>query len=161
MTTVRLSGMILLIMAASSAFTQVLAFSGVNQGMTQWVIHLAVPPIVAVIGIQLIVMLLGCFMPSMGIVVIVLPLFGPIVSAMGLDMVWFAILTMVNCEMGAITPPFGNVLFVMKGVAPDDTTMVDVYKAAMPLNAINIIVMLIILFIPETALWLPSVTLTK
>jgi tripartite ATP-independent transporter DctM subunit len=160
-TTVRLSGMILLIMASSSAFTQVLAFSGVNQGMTQWMTNLAVPPIVTVIGIQLIVMFLGCFMPSMGIVVIVLPLFGPIVNAMGLDMVWFAILTMVNCEMGALTPPFGNVLFVMKGVAPADTTMVDVYKAALPLCAINIVVMLIILFVPATALWLPSVTLTK
>ena len=161
MTTVRLSGMILLIMAASSAFTQVLAFSGVNQGMTQWMINLAVPPMVTVIGIQLIVMFLGCLMPSMGIVVIVLPLFGPIVNAMGLDMVWFAILTMVNCEMGALTPPFGSVLFVMKGVAPADTTMVDVYKAAFPLCVINIIVMLIILLFPATALWLPSVTLTK
>jgi tripartite ATP-independent transporter DctM subunit len=159
--TVRLSGMILLIMASSSAFTQVLAFSGVNQGLTQWIMNLAVPPIVTVIGIQLIVMLLGCFMPSMGIVVIIVPLFGPIVSAMGLDMVWFAILTMVNCEMGAITPPFGSVLFVMKGVAPADTTMVDVYKAAIPLCAINIIVMLIILFTPATALWLPSVVSAK
>ncbi len=161
MTTVRLSGMILLIMASSAAFTQVLAFSGVNQGLTQWIISLAVPPIVTVIGIQLIVMFLGCFMPSMGIVVIVLPLFGPIVNSMGLDMVWFAILTMVNCEMGALTPPFGSVLFVMKGVAPPDTTMVDVYKAALPLCAINIIVMLIILFFPATALWLPSVVSTN
>jgi tripartite ATP-independent transporter DctM subunit len=161
MTTVRLSGMILLIMASSSAFTQVLAFSGVNQGMTQWMMNLAVPPIVTVIGMQLIVMFLGCLMPSMGIVVIVLPLFGPIVNAMGLDMVWFAILTMVNCEMGALTPPFGSVLFVMKGVAPADTTMLDVYKAALPLCVVNVVVMLTILFIPETALWLPSVTLTK
>lgn len=161
MTTVRLSGMILLIMASSSAFTQVLAFSGVNQGMTQWIMGLAVPPIVTVIGIQLLIMLLGCFMPSMGIVVIILPLFGPIVTALGLDMVWFAILTMVNCEMGAITPPFGNVLFVMKGVAPAGTTLVDVYKAALPLCVINIVTMLIILFFPATALWLPSVTLSK
>jgi TRAP-type mannitol/chloroaromatic compound transport system permease large subunit len=129
--------------------------------MTQWMIHLAVTPIVTVSGIQLIVMLLGCFMPSMGIVVIVLPLFGPIVNAMHLDMVWFAILTMVNCEMGALTPPFGSVLFVMKGVAPPDTTMMDVYKAALPLCAINIIVMLIILFFPATALWLPGVSLAK
>jgi tripartite ATP-independent transporter DctM subunit len=161
LTTVRLSGMILLIMASSSAFTQVLAFSGVNQGMTQWIMGLAVPPIVTVIGIQLLIMLLGCFMPSMGIVVIILPLFGPIVTALGLDMVWFAILTMVNCEMGAITPPFGNVLFVMKGVAPAGTTLVDVYKAALPLCVINIVTMLIILFFPATALWLPSVTLSK
>ncbi|MDA8125182.1 MAG: TRAP transporter large permease subunit [Deltaproteobacteria bacterium] len=160
-TTVRLSGMILLIMAASSAFTQVLAFSGVNQGMTQWIMHLQVPPIVTVIGILLIVMLLGCFMPSMGIVVIVLPLFGPIVTALHLDMVWFAILIMVNCEMGALTPPFGNVLFVMKGVAPADTTMVDVYKAALPLCIINIIVMVIILLFPATTLWLPGITLAK
>ena len=157
LTTVHLSGMILLIMAASSAFTQVLAFSGVNQGLSQWIMSLSVPPIVTVIGIQLIVMFMGCFMPSMGIVVIILPLFAPIVEAMGLNMVWFAILTMLNCEMGAMTPPFGNVLFVLKAVAPSGTTMVDVYKAAIPLFAINITLMLIILFIPETATWLPSV----
>ena len=161
LTTVRLSGMILLIMAASAAFSQVLAFSGVNQGLSQWIMNLQVPPIVTVIGIQLIVMFMGCFMPSMGIVVIILPIFGPIVNAMGLNMVWFAILTMINCEMGAITPPFGNVLFVLKGVAPPDTRMVDVYKAAVPLFAINITVMLIIMFVPATALWLPGILSTN
>jgi len=85
---------------------------------------------------------------------------GPIVSSMGLDMVWFAILPWSTARWSH-HPAVWQCAFCHEGVAPADTTMVDVYKAAMPLNAINIIVMLIILFFPETAVWLPSVTLTK
>lgn len=159
-TTVKFASMILLIMASGSAFTQVLAFSGVNQGMTAWILSLPVSPLMTVIGILVVCAIMGCFMPSMGIVMIIIPLLGPVVDALGMSMLWFSILVMVNCEMGAITPPFGTVLFVMKGVAPPNTTMGDVYKAAFPLACINVLTMLLMLFIPALTLWLPGVLFT-
>ena len=86
----------------------------------------------------------------------IIPLFMPIVAALGFDPIWFVILILINCEMGFTTPPFGLTLFVMKGVAPPDTKMSDIYLAGIPFLVCDAIAMAIVIAFPQIALWLPG-----
>jgi len=88
---------------------------------------------------------------------ITLPLFVPVVHTLGFDPVWFAVLMLVNLEMAIISPPVGLALFTMKGVAPPDTTMGDIYKAALPFLLLDAIAMALIIAFPVVALWLPGI----
>ncbi len=151
------SVMVLFIMASAVAFSQMLAFSGASRGMVAFVLELNAPPILTVIGIQVLILIMGCFMPTNGIIMIVIPLFLPIVEAYGFDLVWFIVLTLLNTEMATTTPPFGLSLFVMKGVAPPDTEMADVYKAGLPFLGCDAIVMILLIAFPVIGLWLPGV----
>ena len=65
----------------------------------------------------------------------------PIVTALGLDPIWFGAIMLLNLQLATLSPPFGLSLFVMKGIAPPETTIMDIYKAAMPYVGINILVM--------------------
>lgn len=151
-----LSVMILFILTGSAAFSQLLSFSGATSAITKLAIGLPVDPLVLMILMQLIVMFLGMFIEQTSIVLVTIPIFMPIVKAMGWDPVWFGIIMMVNLEIATITPPFGLSLFVMKGIAPKNTTMKDIYMAALPFILINIFVMVLIMLMPGIVLWLPQ-----
>ena len=151
-----LSIMILLILTGSAAFSQLLSFSGVTPSITEFATKLDVPPFVIMIMMQAIVMVLGMFIEQTAIVLVTIPIFMPIVAAMGWDPVWFGAIMMLNLEMATITPPFGLSLFVMKGIAPSGTTMGDIYQAALPFIGLNIVVMALMIAFPEIVLWLPA-----
>jgi TRAP-type mannitol/chloroaromatic compound transport system permease large subunit len=151
-----LSVMILLVLTGSAAFSQLLSFSGVTPAITETAVALQVHPIVVLILMQLVVMVLGMFIEQTAIVLVTIPIFMPIVSAMGWDPIWFGAIMMLNLEMATITPPFGLSLFVMKGIAPAGTTMGDVYHAALPFIGLNILVMALMILSPDIVLWLPA-----
>ena len=81
-----------------------------------------------------------------------------IIRLLGFDPVWFGILMLINLEMGMTTPPFGVMLFVMKGVAPPDITIKDICYAALPFILCDMVAMIMIIIWPQLALWLPSLT---
>ena len=114
----RITVMTFAIMAAAIGFSQILAFSGATRGLLGTVLGLDIAPILLIVAMQAIVMVLGCFMEQISIMLITLPIFMPIVIALKFDPVWFAIIMLVNLETALMTPPFGLLLFVMKGVAP-------------------------------------------
>ena len=87
---------------------------------------------------------------------ITIPLYMPIVKALGFNPLWFGVLMLVNLEIAATTPPFGLNLFVMKGVAPMETTMGDIYKAALPFILFDLVALTLIIAFPGIALWLPA-----
>jgi TRAP-type mannitol/chloroaromatic compound transport system permease large subunit len=89
-------------------------------------------------------------------VLVTIPIFMPIVSAMGWNPIWFGAIMMLNLEMATITPPFGLALFVMKGLAPPGTTMGEIYRAAFPFIGLNIFVMALMILFPDIVLWLPA-----
>ncbi len=93
--------------------------------------------------------------------VLVFPICLPIVKSLGFDPVWFGILMLINLEMAMTTPPFGMLLFVMKGVAPPDVTMRQIYLAAFPFLICDGLALTIVLLIPEIALWLPDIAFAK
>jgi len=156
MGTIQITVFIFLLIAGASAFSQVLAMSGASRGLVSFITHLPVPPIVVLIGMQVILLFLGMFMDCAAMMVVTIPLFMPIVQALGFDLVWFAVIFLLNLEMAVTTPPFGVALFVMKGVAPRDTTMGDIYKAGLPFLGCDVISIALIMAFPAIALWLPA-----
>jgi tripartite ATP-independent transporter DctM subunit len=146
---VKITAMTFAIMAAATGFSQILAFSGATRGLLDAVLGLQVSPIVLVIGMNLIVFFLGCFMDQIAIMLITLPIFMPIINSLGLDPVWFAIIMLVNLETALMTPPFGLLLFIMKGVAPPDTTFAQIYASAMPYVLLNILAMTVLIAFPS------------
>ncbi len=149
--------MIFMIIAGAKAFSQLLAFSGATRELAIFVTALPLVPILIFLAMQVVILIMGTFMSVNAIIMITLPVFMPIVIALDFNQVWFAVVTLINIEMGTTSPPFGLSLFVMKGVAPSGTTMGDVYRAALPFLGCDLIAMVLIIAFPTIALWLPGV----
>jgi len=154
--TMRTSIMVLMILSGSSAFAQLLAFTGASAGLVELATSTTLSPVMIVISMQVVLLLLGTFMESLAMILLTVPIYFPIIEALHLSPIWFGAIMLLNMEMAAISPPFGFGLFVMKAVAPEGTTMMDVYKASVPFLILNSIVMLIMIFFPSVVLWLPS-----
>ena len=154
--TVEVTVMMLLIIVGAGAFGQILAFSGAIKGLSGFVTGLPLSPILILIAIQVVVLIMGMFMHVIAIMMITIPVFLPVITAMGFSPIWFAVIFLLNVEMAGSTPPFGLMLFVMKGVAPPDTTMADIYKAALPFLYCDAIAMALIIAFPTIAMWLPG-----
>jgi len=149
------TAMVLMIVAASKTFSTVLAFTNATEGMVELVKGLAVHPILILVAMQVIVVILGCLMDPVSIMLITIPVFMPIVTALGFDPIWFAVIMLVNLEMGNMTPPFGMLIFVMQGVTPKDVTYEDIVWAAVPYMLFDVLMMAMIIVWPQIALWLP------
>jgi len=154
--TLSVTGMLFLIIAGATAFSQVLAYSGASAGLSALATELPVAPIFIIMAMQVVILFLGAFMDVVSIMMITLPIFVPVVLSLGFNPVWFAVIFLINIEVAGISPPFGLSLFVMKGVATPDTTMGDIYRAALPFCGLSLIAMSLIIAFPLLALWLPE-----
>jgi tripartite ATP-independent transporter DctM subunit len=154
--TLRITVMMFMILTGSTAFSQILAFTGASRGLVELVVSFHFPNLVIIIVMQALMVVLGTFMEQVSIMMITFPIFMPLVHALGFDPVWFGLLVLINMQIGMTTPPFGLCLFVMKGVAPEGITMMDIYKSVIPFILIDLSAMLIIMFFPSIALFLPS-----
>jgi len=151
--------MIFMIFTGSTAFSQILAYTGSSEGLTRLAIGLPLAPLGLLMLMQLVLLILGMFIEQVSIMMITVPIFMPIVRSMGWDPIWFGAIMLLNMEMATISPPFGLSLFVMKGVAPRDTTMGDIYRAAIPFLLLNLVVMALLMLFPQVVLWLPGMML--
>jgi len=156
---IRIVGMVLLIIVASVAFSQMLAFSGASRGLIGLATSLPLSPTLLVVGMFIILIFLGMFMDDLAIIMITVPLFFPVIVEFGYNPVWFAILMLLSLEMASTTPPYGTALFVMKGVAPPDTTMGDIYRGAIPFLLCDLVVVALMIAFPIIPLWLPGLTM--
>ncbi len=152
----QITGMVFMIIAASNTFSSLLAFTGATSGLLSTIQGVNVHPLLILLGMQLIVLAMGTFMETISIMMICMPIFMPIVKMLGFDPVWFGIIMLINLETGLLTPPFGMLLFVMKGVAPKDVTIQDIGRAAFPFIVIYLAVIGLLVAFPRLALWLPS-----
>lgn len=155
--TVQIAIMVFMIMTASISFSRILVSSGAIAGLVNLASTLPVPPIVIIIATQVVVVFLGCFMDPASIVMISVPIFMPIVQALGYDTLWYAVILLINVQLGLITPPFGLDVYTMKALAPPDVTIGDVFRSSTPFLAIGFLLMALIMIFPALALWLPSV----
>jgi tripartite ATP-independent transporter DctM subunit len=149
--TLRISAMMLVIMASAIGFSQLLAYSGGSRGLLEYVMAFDVSPIVLLVFMQLILLVLGCFMEQIAIMLITLPIFMPIIKIAGIDPIWFAVVCLINLEVALLTPPFGLLLFVMKGAVPS-VRMQQVYMAALPFILIDIAVIGLLIAFPGIAM---------
>jgi tripartite ATP-independent transporter DctM subunit len=107
---------------------------------------------------MLIVFFLGFFIDFFEICFIVIPLFVPVAKALGFDLIWFGVLLGANLQTSFLTPPFGFALFYLRGVAPAGVTTADIYRGVVPFIAIQLAIVIILIFFPQLALWLPAVS---
>ena len=155
--TVAVSGTILFIIVGATTFAQVLSFSGVVNGLLGTVTGLGLSVNAIVIAMLLILLFLGCFVDQVSMMLITLPFFMPLAQRYDIDPIWFGVLFLICMQLGLLTPPFGLLLFTMKGVAPSAITMHQVYMAAMPYIVISLLILVLIFFFPVIATWLPAV----
>jgi tripartite ATP-independent transporter DctM subunit len=146
--TARLSGMILFIVVGSSAFSQILTFSGATGGLLQWAISLDLTAMGTLVLMFVVVLVLGMFMDQVSIMLITLPIFMPLVHHFGLNPVWFGIIVLLGLEIGLVSPPFGMELFIMKGVAPRGTTLREIIRAGFPFLLCAILTVILIMNFP-------------
>ena len=156
MGTVKVTVMIFMIIIVSSTYGEILAFTGAAAGMTSFISKLAVAPIVIIIGMLIVVLILGCFMETVAIMMITIPIYMPVVNAFGYNTIWFGIMMLIALETGLITPPFGVTLFVMKGVAPPEVKMSDIWKAVTPYVLVDILCIALVMAMPSIATIVPS-----
>ena len=154
--TVAISAMILFIIVGATTFAQVLSFSGATNGIVALVSGQGLSSTVILLGMMVILLFLGCFVDQVSMMLITLPFFMPLVQQLGVDPVWFGVLFLICMQLGLLTPPFGLFLFTMKGVAPPDVTMNDVFRAALPYVGFGLLVLAAVFLFPPLATWLPK-----
>jgi tripartite ATP-independent transporter DctM subunit len=155
-----LTVVIFMIIVGATGFSQTLAFTGASQGLVDFTLSLPLSPIMIIVVMQIVLIFLGMFMGQVPIMLITLPIFMPVIRALNFDPIWFGIIFLINMEMGLTSPPFGLSLFVMKSVVPTETTMGQIYNAAIPFLVCDAIAMALIIAFPSLALWLPGIMMT-
>jgi tripartite ATP-independent transporter DctM subunit len=153
--TAAISGTILFIIVGATTFAQILSFSGGANGLVSLVAGQGLSPMLVVLGMMAILIVLGCFVDQISMMLITLPFFMPLVQILGIDPLWFGVLFLICMQLGLLTPPFGLLLFTMKGVAPPHITMAQVFRAVMPYVAFSVAMLLLIMALPPVATWLP------
>ena len=154
--TLRVTIMSFLIIFGSATFAQVLAFTGTSSGLVNFFLGFELTPMGLLWVMIGILFFLGCFMDQLSMMLLTAPIFFPLAKTLGFDLTWFGLIMLLSLEIGYTTPPFGLLLFVMKGVAPPEVTMMDVYKAALPFIACSLLLILLLVFFPPLATWLPQ-----
>jgi tripartite ATP-independent transporter DctM subunit len=101
-------------------------------------------------------MIMGAFLDDTAMLVIVAPLYIPLVGKLGFDLIWFGVLYTVTCQIAYITPPFGYNLFLMRALAPREISLVDIYRSIVPFVILMVISLIILLMFPQITLWLPQ-----
>ena len=153
--TVKTTAMFLFLVIGGMFSSFVLNRIGIPQGMAEILTSMDMPGWVIIVGINLLLLILGMFLDPMSILVIMVPIFFPTVISLGYDPVWFGILVTINTEIAAITPPVGFNLFVLKNVIPK-VTIAEVTKGALIFILPLAVGLLLLIFLPEIALFLPS-----
>jgi tripartite ATP-independent transporter DctM subunit len=153
---VQVTIMVMIIITGSVAFCQILAVSGCTHGLARFAAGLKISPMLTVMAMQLAVVLLGLFMDLISITMITVPIFMPVVNALGIDPLWFCTMMLFNLCAATLTPPFGMLLFTMKGVATPDISMGDIIRASLPFFLMDIVLIALVFLFPSIALWLPA-----
>ena len=155
----RVTVMAFLVIFGSGTFAQVLAFTGASSGLVNWALGFQLSPLGVVCIMIGLIIFLGSFMDPLSKMLLTAPIFFPLAKTLGFDLTWFGLIMLLALEMGYTMPPFGLLLFVMKGVSPPGTRMRDIYLAGLPFIGCVLLLILLILFYPPVATWLPKQSL--
>jgi tripartite ATP-independent transporter DctM subunit len=160
--TLGISCMFMWIILAALAFGAVFDGLGAGRALENlFVGQLGLNPWVIIILMQLSFLLMGTFLDDTAMLVIVAPLYVPIVKALGFDLVWYGVLYTITCQIAYMTPPFGYNLFLMKAMAPPNISIIDIYRSVIPFVFVMVFALVIVMLFPEIALWLPDYVYNK
>ena len=154
LSTLKISCMVLWITIGAVSFTHILQVSGVSAWILKVATTAEVSRWVIFAGIMIVILFLGCFIDPIGIIYITVPIFFPLVIALGFDPMWFAIIFIISMQIAYLTPPFGFSLFVVRGVAPD-ISMRELYRGVIPFVICQLVCIIVFILFPSLTLWLP------
>ncbi|ATJ84397.1 TRAP-type C4-dicarboxylate transport system, large permease component [Halomonas beimenensis] len=156
LSTTKITGMLLWIAIAAVFFSKIYVGLGAGMVVSEMIEDYALSPYAVIIAMLASYFLLGMFLDDFAIIFITVPLYVPIVSDLGFDTTWFAVLFILSMQSAYLTPPFGYNLFYMRSVAPSHITIVDIYRSALPFVMLQVIGLALIVAFPQIALWLPN-----
>lgn len=123
--------------------------------------RLGLNPWTILIMMQLSFILMGTFLDDTAMLVIVAPLYVPLVNALGFDLIWYGILYTITTQIAYMTPPFGYNLFLMRAMAPPEITLTDIYRSILPFVLVMVLALILVMVFPQIALWLPETVYGK
>jgi tripartite ATP-independent transporter DctM subunit len=154
--TAKVTVMLYWLFFGSSALIGVYTLAGGTKLIQDVLTGLPVPPIGVVILIQMVWIVLGCFIDWIGILLLTAPIFVPVVVSLGFDPVWMGVLFCMNMQISYISPPFGPAAFYLKGVTPAGITLVDIFRSIWPYLGLQVVALGLVISFPQIALWLPG-----
>ena len=154
--TAKVTVMLYWLFFGSSALIGVYTLAGGTKLIQGVLAGLPVGPIGIVILINIVWIILGCFIDWIGILLLTAPIFVPVVVALGFDPVWIGVLFCMNMQISYVSPPFGPAAFYLKGVVPPSISLGDIFRSIMPYMVLQLIALGLVIAFPQIALWLPS-----
>ncbi|MCM2130219.1 TRAP transporter large permease [Larsenimonas rhizosphaerae] len=155
--TLTMSGNVLFIVFISMLFAYATALSGVGEALVDRVAEAGLSQFSLLLILVVVFAILGCFMEGLGMIAIIVPVIFPTLMAMGVDPVWFGVFVVILVELGQLTPPLGVILFVVAS-SDAETRVEDVVMGVLPFFAIILAFLVLLIAMPDIALWLPQLT---
>ncbi|NNU79944.1 TRAP transporter large permease subunit [Halovulum dunhuangense] len=160
--TLAITCMFMWIILAALAFGAIFDGLGAARALENlFVGELGLSPWVILILMQLSFLLMGTFLDDTAMLVIVAPLYVPLVAGLGFDLIWYGVLYTITTQIAYMTPPFGYNLFLMRAMAPNDVTLADIYRSIIPFVAVMLLALTLVMVFPQIALWLPEMVYSK
>ena len=151
-------GVLLWLTLGANAFIGIYNIMGGTGYLRNLIAGLPLPPLGIVLVMMGILFVLGCIIDWIGICLLTMPIFVPVIKGLGYDPVWFGVLFCMNMQVSYLSPPFGPAAFYLKSVAPPDVTLQQIFRGVLPFIALQLIGLGLVLFFPQLALFLPSLT---
>lgn len=159
--TTKVTSMLYWLFFGASALIGVYTLAGGTNSVKAWITELPVEPLGIVIAINIIWIILGAFIDWIGILLLTAPIFVPVVASLGFDPIWLGVLFCMNMQISYLTPPFGPAAFYLKGAAPSDISLADIFRSVWPYIGIQLIALGLVIAFPQIALWLPNLMIQK
>lgn len=153
--TLRITAMIIFIAIASNIFTGAFLNAGCGQVITDFLMGMGLGRWGIFVVLMIIIMILGCFIDWIGILMIMVPIFAPILFNLKFDPLWVGLVVCVSLQISFLSPPFAYSIFYLKGIAPE-LDLKDIYRGVIPFVAIQVIVVVLCIVFPALTLWLPK-----
>jgi C4-dicarboxylate transporter, DctM subunit len=151
----RTTAMLFTLLIAATIFANFVNFTSMPNDLKEWITHLGLSPVMIITAMMLIYIVLGTVMEELTMVLLTIPLFFPIVTALGFDPVWFGVLIVMIVQIGLISPPVGMNLFVINTLLPK-VGLSNIFKGCWPFVVVMIFVLGLLIAFPQISLWLPS-----
>ncbi|WP_158967003.1 TRAP transporter large permease [Chachezhania sediminis] len=144
------------IVVGAKVFIGFITLTGVTTVMSDFFLHLDIPPFAVLLMISLMYIILGTFMEPLGIMLLTLPVVIPVIDGLGYDLIWFGIILIKLLEIGMITPPLGLNVFILKGVVGNEVKLETIFRGVAGFLLIDLVTLLLLLSFPIITLWLPN-----
>ena len=154
--TIAISAMVLLLLTTAFLFGRLLVLSGLGPMVIDFISNMNLSAVQLVIAASALYIILGCLMDGISILAITIPFFHPMVEAMGIDPIWFAMVMILSTQVGLITPPVGLSIYAVKGVADPNITLEDLFRGVFPFFFFMLIALAITIAFPIISTWIPE-----